>query len=66
MSWPYPWRPDEDPDHVRADGTRNRDHYQYYMWFTAMRKKYGYPRDQHVPKWEPRFLDWELPAQSME
>ena len=58
MTWNYPWAPEEDPDHVRADGTQNRDYHRYFLWFTAMRKKYGYPRAEHVPSWEPRFKDW--------
>ena len=58
MTWNYPWAPEEDPDFERADGTQNRDHHRYFLWFTAMRKKYGYPRAEHVPTWEPRFKDW--------
>ena len=68
MTWNYPWQPDEDPDHktgeVDQDGcpARLRDDHGYYLWFTAMRKKYGYPRAEHVPTWEPRFKDWVAPA----
>ena len=52
-TWPYPWRPEEDPD-LEA----NRENPSYYTWFHAMREKYGYPRADHVADWQPRFKDW--------
>ena len=58
-TWPYPWRPEEDPDHVDpATGEQNRENPSYYTWFHAMREKYHYPRDEHVADWKPRFKDW--------
>jgi len=68
MSWNYPWRPEEGPDHKTGEidehgcRVRNRDSHRYFIWFTAMRKKHGYPRKEHVPLWEPRFKDWSPPA----
>jgi len=67
MSWNYPWTPEEDPDYETGTDKddvpiRNRDDHRYFLWFTAMRKKYGYPRTEHVALWEPRFKDWVAPA----
>ena len=59
MSWNYPWTPNEDPDRINpATGKINRDDHEYYLWFQAMRQKYGYPRDGHVAEWKPRYSDW--------
>ena len=56
--WLYPWRPEEDPDHKDPELGALRDRPDYYQWFHEMRAKYGYPRKEHVARWEPRYREW--------
>lgn len=70
--WPYPWARDEDLDYhdpllcssCYIKGTKIlyvetlRDLPEYAAWHTAMREKYGYPRKDHVRRWEPPFREW--------
>jgi hypothetical protein len=56
--WMYPWAPNEDPDYVDAELGKLGDRPDYYRWFQSMREKYGYPRKEHVPIWEPRYRTW--------
>ncbi len=51
---------DRAPDmehHDPSNIIRYRD--RYYLWFTEMRAKYGYPRECHVSVLLPRFKDWK-------